>query len=118
MLLTTSLDFYSDHRNEFPEALNDHLESLGGLRRQHVESLRSQLDLYHSGVLSDPKTRKVLSIILECLHADVNFICTASNLDEGVCPLRLLDLDLTDLQSPLNYRASQRNSYTYELLGS
>lgn len=97
MLTTASLDFYLHHQNKFREILKDHLESLAGLRQRHLERLCNHLDKYDSGIISDLRRRKTLSIILECMIPSVDLISTGSKLIESLYPPTLQDLDLTDL---------------------
>ena len=97
ILLTTSLGFYSNHRNGFPEALTEKLESLEGLRIRHLGSLRNYLDTCHSGIMKDPTTRKTISVMLDCLVSYIDIIRTPDHIDEGNCVQALYSSNLTDL---------------------
>ena len=97
MLLSTSLEFYSDHCNEFPKALQTQMKSLGDLRQQHLRSLRCHLDAYSDGMTSESGTRRILTVVFECLASYVDLICTDSTFSEGVYFLRPQDSDLADL---------------------
>ena len=95
VLLSTSLDFYHHHYNEFPQALKHQLKSLMDLRWQHRRSLYSHLDDHET--LSELGTRKILSIILECLISDVASICTDAEQSAGWRPSRPHNPDSTDI---------------------
>lgn len=89
VLVTASLDFYLQYRNELPKTLNEPLKSLPGLRQRHLERLHNDLCIYCSGVISELRTREALCITLECMISSVDLICVASRLAEGLYPPRL-----------------------------
>ena len=85
-LHTVSLDFYYHHRNIFPQAVREKLDPLENLRSQHLQSLCSQLNRYHSGATINPTNRKVLSIILDCLGFYIDLIRLTLDVSEGIVP--------------------------------
>ena len=103
VLLSASLKFYYDYYNELQQPLKDQLKSLADLRQQHLRSLCSH---FEQGIVL-PRTRKILSVILECLDSDMDMIYTDSGFDESLCSSRPSKMNTTDFQSSLNCHSSK-----------